>query len=149
MFCPKCGVEAAESAQFCHKCGKPLPGFEAASTLEPVVINGVTWKPGTGKYAGYYGGPWGWFTIEHGKMKRAHPDREPPSTGRAVAGVICFVVAFIAALQGWSWLMSFSELEAAGNPFSGLLAPLLLGAFALAAGFSAAGFVLVSGKKKS
>lgn len=148
LFCPKCGTEAAESAQFCFKCGEPMPGSEAAVESEPVVINGVTWKPGTGKYAGFYGGPGGWVTIKDGKIKRARPDREPPSTGRVVAGVICFVVALVAALQGWSWLMSFAELDATGNPFAGLLAPLLLGAFAVAAGFAAAGFVLVSGKKK-
>lgn len=149
MFCPKCGVEAAEDAQFCYRCGQLLPGAQVTAELEPVVINGISYTPGTGRYSGYYSGPFGWVTIEGTRIKGANPDRVPPSTGRVVAGVVCFVVAFIAGLQALSWMTSFAELEAEGNPFAGFLVPLALGAFAVAAGFAAAGFVLVSGKKKS
>lgn len=63
-------------------------------------------------------------------------------------GVVCFLVAVLAGIQGISWMLGMAELEADGNPFAGILAPLFLGAFAVAAGFAIAGFVLVSGKKK-
>lgn len=148
MFCPRCGVESTDGARFCFKCGEALPGNAAAEVLEPVVIKGVTYTPGTGKYAGYFSGPGGWVTIENFLVKRATPGREPASTGRKIAGWICFAVALVAAIQGVSWLNGFSELDASGNQFAGLLVPLMLGAFAVAAGFIAAGIVLVSGKKR-
>jgi len=149
MFCDQCGAQASTEAKFCQACGAALPGSEAAPTLYPVLINGITFTPGTGKYAGYYSGPAGWVTIENGKVKKATPGKEPPSTGRKIAGIACLAVAALAAIQGWSWLTGFTELEADGNPFSGILAILLLGALTVAAGFGIAGIVLLSGTKKS
>lgn len=150
MFCSQCGSPVDFESRFCSKCGVALPGTEPGVVLEPVVIKGVTYTPGTGKFSGFYsyGSGKSWVTIENGLVRRANPYREPPSTGRKVGGVICFVVAGLAGLQSVSWLAGMAELEAAGNQFAGLLAPLILGGLAVTAGFAAAGFVLMSGRRR-
>ena len=148
MFCNKCGVQAAEGSNFCAGCGAPLTG--AAPTPEPIEVDGATWTPGSGMYAGYYISKerkGGWHKLVDGKMVRATPGREPASTGRKVAGWICIVVAAIAGLQTWSWFQGFGELQDEGNMFAGLLAPLILIGFLAFGGFLAAGIVLLQGKK--
>jgi len=145
MLCAKCGYEASNDAQFCQQCGVPLK--ELPTSTEPVVINGVTYTPGSDKFAGLYFAPKrGWVKIENGVVNRAD-GREPLSVGRTIAGWICIAVAGLAALQGFGWVSSYLELEASGNQFSGLLVPMFLGAFVVAAGFGIGGFVLLSPRK--
>lgn len=55
--------------------------------------------------------------------------------------------AAIAGLQTWSWFDGFGDLQAAGNRFAGVLAPLILIGFLATGGFLAAGIVLLQGKK--
>jgi hypothetical protein len=45
-----------------------------------------------------------------------------------------------------SWLSGFSELDAKGNTFAGILGVFGLGAFVVAAGFGVGGIVLLSRK---
>ncbi len=74
------------------------------------------------------------------------PTPPPPaarSTGRVIGGVVALVVAAIALLQGISWFSGFYELEADGNPFSGFLVILAMGAFVVAAGFGIWGIMLL------
>lgn len=151
MFCEQCGAQGSSDAKFCPQCGAPLSGSESAPSCEPVYINGVKFTPGTGQYARYHSGPAGWVIIQDGKVRRAKPpgSSQRISTGRLIGGIICLVVAGLAALQGWSWLSGFAELQADGNPFSGILVILLLAAFTVAAGFGVAGIVLLSGGKKT
>ena len=52
MFCNKCGTQTVEGSSFCSKCGASLTG--AAPALEPIEVDGATWTPGSGMYAGYY-----------------------------------------------------------------------------------------------
>lgn len=87
MFCSECGNQASDGAKFCQQCGAALVESHLVPVPEPVVIKGVTYTPGTGRYSGYYSGPSGWVTIENFLVKRASPDREPASIGRKVAGV--------------------------------------------------------------
>jgi hypothetical protein len=141
MFCGKCGAKGAEGAIFCSKCGASLGAGEPAAR-EPITINGRTYKPGSGPYDGFYSAGRGWVRIENGQVIKT-PGR---STGRTVGAVICLIVAFLAGMQGVSWLTGFGELDAAGNTFAGMLAVLSLGAFVVAAGFGVAGIVLLSRK---
>lgn len=150
MFCNKCGAQSSEGSNFCGGCGAPLATAHAAM---PIEVDGATWIPGSGTYAGYYtkkeGYDAGWHKLVDGKMIRATPGREPVSTGRKVAGWICIVVAALAGLQTWSWLAGFADLQAADNPFAGLLAPLIFIGLLATGGFLAAGIVLLQGKKTS
>lgn len=149
MFCSSCGTEAAVGAAFCSKCGVALGG--AVVDLEPVVIDGRTYKPGTGAYAGLYAAEGrGWVRIVNGRVVSARGavgEAGSRSTGRTVGGVICLIVAFLAGLQCVSWISGFSDLDAQGNQFAGMLAVLGLGAFVVAAGFGVAGIVLLSRKR--
>ncbi len=149
MFCSKCGTQASVDAQFCSKCGQPLAGATAAAVTEPVVINGVTYNPGSGPFAGLYsfaGG--GWVTIENGQVRKASAVGGGISGGRIVAAIICFIIGGFALLQSFSWFAGFSDLESEGNPFAGMLVPLALAALAVGAGFVVGGIVLVSRKPK-
>lgn len=65
------------------------------------------------------------------------------STGRTVGGIILVLVAGFALLQGISWFSGYADLEAQGNQFAGMLVPLALGAFAVAAGFGVWGILLL------
>lgn len=145
VFCSACGFETADDAAFCSKCGKPL-AVEAAAPAEPVVVDGVTYKPGSGQFAGMYakqGGPW--VRIEDGRVVKVN-NSPPRSTGRVIGGVIALFVAVVALWQGFSWFGAFIELDAEGNPFAGTLALLGFGALVVAAGFGIWGIVLVSRK---
>lgn len=141
MYCGKCGAQGAEGAIFCSKCGA---GLEVAGAVvrEPITINGRTYKPGSGPYEGFYSAGRGWVRIEGGQVIKP----EGRSTGRTIGAVICLIVAFLAGLQGISWLTSYGELDAGGNTFAGVLALVSLGAFVVAAGFGVAGIVLLSRK---
>ena len=141
MFCSGCGAGAAQGAVFCSKCGLSLG--ETEPLLEPIVIDGRTYKPGTGPYAGLYAAPGqAWVRIESGRIVKGSTGSR--SSQRTVGGVICLIVAGLAGVQGVSWFSGFTELDAAGNQFAGMLAVLGLGAFVVAAGFGVAGLVLLS-----
>lgn len=144
MFCPSCGTETAEGFTFCPSCGKALG--EAAAPAGPVEIHGITFTPGSGPYAGLYSSPAGqWVRIVDGKIQSAKVAGQR-STGRVIGGVVAFIVAAFALIQGISWFTGWADLDAAGNPFAGTLLLLGLGAFAVAAGFGIWGIVLVSKK---
>lgn len=147
MFCAKCGCEASDDARFCQQCGVTLK--ELPIPTEPVVINGVTYTPAlrNSKYAGLYMQPKkGWVKIENGVVTRAD-GRKPVPVGSKIAGWICIAVTSLAAFQGYAWLTSYMELENSGNQFSGLLVPMFLGAFAVAAGFGVGGYFLLTPRK--
>lgn len=65
------------------------------------------------------------------------------STLRTFGALVAFIVAAVAAAQGLSWIVSFSQLDSEGNQFAGLLALLGMGAFAVAAAFGLAGIFLI------
>jgi len=122
---------------------------------EPIVLNGVTYTPGSGPYAGLYSAPGrGWVRIENGQAipwKAPKEARDPiysgtRSTGRAVGGVLALIVAGFLALLGWSWFQGFAELEAEGNTFSGMLALFACGAWVVAAAFGIWALMLFSRK---
>lgn len=66
------------------------------------------------------------------------------STWKLVAGIVAFVVAAVAGIQGMYWLGAFLDLDNQGNPFAGVLALLGMAALAVAAGFAIAGIMLVN-----
>lgn len=147
MFCTGCGTRGAEGAAFCGTCGASLGG--EVVVREPIVIDGRTYKPGSGPYEGLYSAGRGWVRIENGRVVKASGaagSGGQRSTGRTVGGVICLVVAGLVGIQGVSWLSGFSELDAKGNTFAGILGVFGLGAFVVAAGFGVGGIVLLSRK---
>ncbi|MBM3670117.1 MAG: zinc ribbon domain-containing protein [Actinobacteria bacterium] len=148
MFCSKCGTEASTDSQFCSKWGQPLAEAAAPVGPDPVVINGVTYTPGSGPFAGLYVFPGGgWVTIENGQIRKASALGGGPSGGRIIAAIICFIVGGFALLQSFSWFAGFAELDADGNMFAGMPVPLALGALSIGAAFVIGGIVLLSRKR--
>lgn len=106
----------------------------------------MTFIPGTGPYVGLYQSPAGqWVRIVDGKVQSAKVAGQR-STGRVIGGVVAFIFAAFALIQGISWFTGWVDLDAEGNPFAGTLLVLGLGAFAVAAAFGIWGIVLVSKK---
>lgn len=84
-FCHACGVRQVRDARFCHACGTQLafpieaPSGEARNDATSpegasrvLEVDGVTYRPGVGKFAGYWmpesGGSW--FELRDGVMVR-------------------------------------------------------------------------------
>jgi len=148
MFCSSCGTEFVEGSIYCAKCGAKVGKSDAATTppREPIVINGVTFRPGSGEFESLYSaGTGGWVTIENGIVKKWRSGSQP-STGRKVGGVVCLLVAAVLALLGFSWFQGFVTLEADGNQFAGILALLGVGAWVVGAAFGVWGVTLFSRK---
>ncbi len=146
MSCSRCGAASLGGAAFCYKCGAPLT-LRSAKAPSEVVVNGITYRAGSGEFAEFYsafpGGPW--VRIVDGQVSRVKGSR---STGRTIGGIVCVLVAVVAGLQGWSWFSGYMDLEAEGNPFAGGLVPLALGAFAITAGFGVWGLILLTSDGK-
>lgn len=140
--------------------GAAYTGQTRAATAEPATP--VQGPPGTHAGTGAYAG------LFHDGKKWMNPDGTPVqswmlpkgnsaptpgapasggrSTGRTIGGIVALLVAAIAGLQAFSWFQGMMELQADGNQFSGMLAPLALGAGAVAAGFGIWGITLLSKK---
>lgn len=65
-----------------------------------------------------------------------------PSPVRITVAVFSLLVAAFFGYLGFSWFGGYSDLEAQGNDFAGLLAVFGLGAWAVAAAFGITGIVL-------
>jgi len=63
-----------------------------------------------------------------------------------VAAVIAILIAVLFLYLGYSWFSGFTELEAKGNDFAGLLAIFGLGAWTIAAAFGITGIILLTRK---
>jgi hypothetical protein len=147
MFCTGCGTRGAEGAAFCGTCGASLGG--EVVVREPIVIDGRTYKPGSGPYEGLYSAGRGWVRIENGRVVKASGvagSGGQRSTGRTIGGIICVLVALYAGWTGVNAFIGFSDLEAEGNTFAGALVLVGLGAFVVAAAFGVWGLVLLSRK---
>lgn len=147
MYCLECGNEAQGASKFCPNCGRSLQ-YQSDVPAEPIVVDGVTYTPGSGKFAGLYAKKnGGWVTITDGEIRSVKPGHSHVSTGRKVAGIFCYIIAALAALQGAAWVSGWNDLQTNGNQFAGILAPLFLGAFAVAAGFGIGGYILMQGRR--
>ena len=148
MFCTGCGTQGEEGAAYCGKCGASLGG--EVVVREPVVINGRTYKPGTGQFEGLYAADGrGWVRIENGRITKgwgAADGGGQRSTGRTIGGIICILVALYAGWTGMNSFVGFGELDAQGNQFAGLLVLVGLGALVVSAAFGVWGIVLLSRK---
>jgi hypothetical protein len=84
-----------------------------------------------------------------GHTRTATTIAAPPatrSTGRTIGGIVALLVAALVAFLGYGWFQGFTELNAKGNPFAGMLGLLGMGAVVVAAGFGIWGTVLLSKK---
>jgi hypothetical protein len=122
---PPPGLALAAGARLLEQ-GRPIPGTHA----------------GTGEYAGLFHDGKKWLNRDGSRASGSRGNSR--STGRTIGGVVSLIVAAIAGLQAFSWFQSFYQLSAAGNPFSGMLVPLALGAGAVAAGFGIWGVMLLA-----
>ena len=151
MFCSNCGTQGSEGAAFCSKCGTALVANAGtpAEVQQPIVIDGKTYRPGSGEFAGLYSAGYGWVQSVDGKPVKVKPTSStaaPRSTGRTIGGIVAFIAAALAGWQGFNWYSGFSQLQASGNPFAGILILLALGALAVGAGFGITGIVLLTKK---
>ncbi len=96
---------------------------------------------GKGAYAGQYWDGRRWINAAGAPASTA-----TRSTGRTIGGIVALLVAALVAFLGYGWFQGFTELDAKGNPFAGMLGLLGMGAVVVAAGFGVWGIVLLSKK---
>ena len=103
MFCPKCGMANADTAQFCSKCGSPINATRPA-------------RPPTGPVAGV-------LPPQYAHGGAAVPYLGPTETsGKAIGSLICGIFFFvlpsaILAIILGHW--SLSDIRRAGGRLRG------------------------------
>ncbi len=78
MFCPECGAENPDEAQFCEECGAPLD--QAAPKVEPAQPPAPQPAP------------------SRPPAPRPPPGREPPTSGLAVASLVLGILGIVQVL---------------------------------------------------
>lgn len=100
------------------------PKYQAGQVINGFVYTGTEWVP----------------------LKQPAPAPRQNPLWLTIGGIIALVICSVAGIQGLAWLSEWFALEQRGNPFSGVLLVLGLGAMTVAAAFGFVGLFIFTRK---